>query len=135
MSKPRYRWWEFAKKMIRDYPTLKEAWNDAHAQSVTANLSGMPRGGSSGRTIESIALRQLAPDDQKDYDAVRRAIELTKLRPDGDKRIELISYVYWAKKRLRIKDAALLLHISEDTAKGWHGEFVRLVGKCYGYHL
>ena len=59
MSKPRYRWWGFVRNMIRDYPALKEAWNDLHSQSMTPDYSGMPKGGSSGRTVESIALRQL----------------------------------------------------------------------------
>ena len=93
MSKSRYRWWGFVRNMIRDYPVLKEAWNDLHSQSMTANYSGMPKGGGAGRMVESVALRQLPPDDQKDYDAVTEAIELIKLRADGEDRIALIRYV------------------------------------------
>lgn len=135
MSKPRYRWWGFARKMIRDYPTLKEAWNDLHSQSMTTDYSGMPKGGGAGRTVESIALRQLPPDDQKVFDAVTRAVEITKLRPDGKERLAMIRYVYWYRKEHTVKDAALQVFVSQRTAERWHGEFVRLVGKCYGFDV
>ena len=135
MSKPRYRWWGFARKMIRDYPELKEAWNDLHSQSMTADYSGMPKGGSAGRTVESIALRQLPPDDQKVYDAVTRAIEITRVRPDGKDRLDLIRYVYWYKKLHTVKDGALQVYVSERTAERWHSDFVKLVGKCYGFDI
>lgn len=135
MSKPRYRWWGFVRRMIRDYPGLKTEWEDVHSQSITPNMSGMPGGGSAGRTVESVALRQLAPDDQKVYDAVSRAVVLTELRPDGKQRLALIDLVYWQKKNKLIKDAALLLFISKRTAERWHSEFVQLVGKCYGFEI
>ena len=133
MSKPRYRWWGFARKMVRDYPQLKEAWKQIHEQKVTADTSGMPRGGGGGRTVENIALRQLPEDDQKVYDAVTRAIEITKLRPDGKERLRLIAMMYWSQRSLTAKAIAPTLHISDVTAKRWHGDFVRLVGTCYGF--
>lgn len=135
MSKPRYRWWGFVRKMIRDYPALKKQWEELHTQSISVEMTGMPKGTGVGRGVEAIALQQLPRDDQDAYDAVTRAVELTKLRPDGKERLALIRYVYWYEKRHLIKDAAYKLHISEDTAKEWHGEFVRLVGKCYGFQL
>lgn len=133
MSKPRYRWWSFARAMVRDYPTLKADLAELHRQTTTSNTSGMPKGGGARRTVESIALRQLAPDDQKVYDAVTSALEITKLRPDGKERVQLIRMMYWAKTRSTAKSAAIQLHISEVTAKRWHGAFVRLVGRCYGF--
>ena len=133
MSKPRYRWWGFARAMIRDYPKLKEELELLRQQSTTAGMSGMPKGGGAGRTAESIALRQLPKDDQAVYDAVTRAADITRLRPDGKDRMELIRLMYWAKKPMTAKGAALLLHISDVTAKRWHGTFVRLVGQCYGF--
>lgn len=135
MSKPRERWWGYARRMIRDYPALKRAWADLHAQSMVANMSGMPSGGSAGRTVESIALRQLPEEDQKDFDAVSRAIEETELMVDGQRHINLISLVYWSRRKLLLKDAATKLHISEQTAKLWHGDFVRLVGKHRGFKV
>lgn len=105
MSKPRYRWWGFARRMIRDYPALKRN----HAQ------------------------HGLSHDDQKVYEAVAQAIEATQLRPDGDERIKMIRYIYWNKKRHTVRDAAPQASISEPTAQRWHSDFVRLVGKCYGF--
>ena len=135
MSKPKYRWWSFVKKMIRDYPSLSEAWNDLHSQSITASCSGMPRGGGVSRTVEAIALRHLPTDDQKVYDAVSRAVAITELRPDGKERLALIKYVYWQKKQHTLKEAEIVCHVSEATAKRWHGSFVYLVAECYGFNV
>ena len=113
--------------MIRDYPGLKDKMDDLHTQSITANMSGMLRGGGDGRQ-----------DDQKAYDAVTRAIELTMLHETGEERIAMIRYLYWnrwSRGKYKIKDAAIKLHISVPTAKRWHGDFVRMVGKCYGFYL
>lgn len=133
VSKPRYRWWGFARKMIRDYPGLCDELKDRQDQNTAANLSGMPRGSGNGRTVEMLALRQLEEDDQKVYDAVSGAIASTKLRPDGETRIKLIKLMYWVQRPMTAKVAAPLLHIGEATAKRWHGDFVRLVGRCYGF--
>lgn len=135
MSKPKFRWWSFVKAMIRDYPNLKKMWNEIHESSITANYSSMPKGGSVARTVENIALRQMEPDDQKAYDAVSRAIEITRQLPDGKHRMELISLAYWVQRPMPLKSAALLLFISERTAKRWHGSFVRCVAKCYGFQV
>ena len=135
MSKPRYRWWGFARRMIRDYPGLKAAVNDLRSQSITADMSGTPRGGGAGRTVEAIALRRLPEDDQKAYDAVTQAIEITALRFSGEERIALIRYLYWGRNTHKIQDAAMRCRVSVPTAKRWHGDFVRLVGKCYGFSL
>ena len=135
MSSPRYRWWGFVRRMIRDYRSLKIEYEDLHSQNVAASISGMPGGGGSGRAVEDIALKQLPADDQKAYDAVSRAVEITQLLPDGELKMALIRYVYWNKRQLTVKGAALQLYISRRTAERWHAEFVRLVGKCYGFEV
>jgi hypothetical protein len=133
VSKPRYRWWGFVRRMIRDYPGLQYALALLHEQSTVADLSGMPHGSGVGRSIEAIAMRQLPEDDQKVYDAVKKAIEITSLQSEGTVRLKLITMMYWSNKPFTAKAAALGLHISDATAKRWHGDFVRLVGKCYGF--
>lgn len=135
MSSPRYRWWGFVRRMIRDYRGLKAAYEDLHSQSISADTSGMPKGGASGRTVESIAMRSLPKDDQKAYDAVTNAVEITKLLPDGELKVELIRFVYWGQSWRRVEDAESVLPISRRTAIRWHGDFVRLVGKCYGFEV
>lgn len=135
MSSPRYRWWGFVRRMIRDYRGLKAAYEDLHSQSISADTTGMPKGGSSGRTVESIAMRCLPKDDQKAYDAVTNAVEITRLLPDGELKLELVRMMYWMKKPMTAKSAAPSLYISKRTAERWHGEFVRLTAKCYGFTL
>lgn len=135
MSSPRYRWWGFVRRMIRDYRGLKEAYADIHSQNVTASMSGMPGGGGSGRPVENTSLKQLPADDQKVYDAVHKAVEVTGLQQDGELKLALIRFVYWGQGQRRVEDAALVLPISRRTAVRWHGDFVRLVGKCYGFEI
>ena len=132
MGKPRYRWWTFAKNMIRDFPEVEKAWKDIHAQSVTANISGMPRGGGDSRIVETVVMRQLPPEDQKLYDAVSQAITHTMLLPNGDDRMKLIRLMYWQGRIRTIDAVAVCIPVSEITAKRWHGDFIRLVGIYHG---
>ena len=132
MSKPRYKWWGHARAIIRGYPELVREYEDLHQQKVTPSYTGMPGSSDGGRTTEEIALRQLPACLQKEYDAVTMAIEKTRMMPSGDERIQLISLAYW-EKSIKLEDAAFRLHIHAQTAKNWHGDFVRLVGKNMGW--
>lgn len=105
MSKPRDRWWGYARGMIRDYPELKKMMVEGEC---------------------------LSEADRRDYHAVRKAIEDTELIADGQRHIDLITLAYWSRRNILLKDAALKLSISEQTAKLWHRDFVRLVGKHRG---
>ena len=95
MSRPRYDWWSYVKGMIRRYPTLKEQYADLHSQSMTANYSGMPRSGGVSRGTETVAVRELPGTKQREYEAVRRAIEQTERYPTGADRIKVIKLVFW----------------------------------------
>jgi len=75
------------------------------------------------------------PDDIKDRDAVGKAVADTMQRLDGEERVELIRYVYWNRKPHRVKDAAPRMHISEATAKRWHGDFIREVARNRGFYI
>lgn len=133
MSKPRYRWWSFARAMIRDFPKLSMDMEEIHRQNISANLSGMPKGGGSGRMTEQTALRQLPQDDQAAYEAVTKAKNITAMHKDGSEHLRLIELMYWKKETMTAKSASVVMHISYETAKRWHGAFVRLVGRCYGF--
>lgn len=133
MSKPRFDWWSNAVQMVVNYPTRKKEYEDLHSQSLTAGMSGMPSGTSISRTTESVALREMPPMKQKEYDAVTRAIEITKFLPDGEKRLELITRMYWKGGRLGIRDVIYHIGIGEATGKRWHARFIRIVGECVGY--
>ena len=131
MSKPRYRWWGYIRNVIRAYPELKKEYESIHQQSVTANMSGMPAGGSASRGTENIAIRELPRVKQKEYDAVKSSIDQTLLLPNGLLRIRIIELVYW-KRTHTVEGAAMKAGYSVDRGKQIHGDFVRLVAKNYG---
>lgn len=133
MSKPRYDWWSNAVHMVINYPNRKAEYEEIHLQPIVANISGMPSGNSVSRSTENVALREMPPLKQKEYDAVTRAIEITKLLPDGEKRLELITRMYWKGGRIGIKDVIYHIGIGEATGKRWHARFIQLVGECADY--
>lgn len=131
MSKPRNPWWGYVKNIIRAYPELRREYEDLHCQSVTADMSGMPRGGGVSRGIEAIAVRELPKPKQVEFDAVRKAIEGTRRVKAGADRLKLIDLVFW-KQSHTLSGAALAVNISYDTAINYHGDFIMLVAFCRG---
>lgn len=131
MSRPRYDWWPYAKGMIRRYPDLAREYADLHTQTITQGYTGMPGGGGDGRSLEGVAIRELPGTRQREYEAVRRAIAVTALYPNGQSRLKVIRLVLWDRSRT-LEGAALAVPCSIATAKRWHGDFIRLVGKMYG---
>ena len=110
MSKPRYRWWGYAKNCIRDYPALCAAAEERRK-------SGCRR---TGRR-----------DDERDRLAVERAEAETLEKPDGELRMDIIRMIYW-KRTHNMQGAAMRCHVSYATARRWHGAFVRAVGRHLG---
>lgn len=133
MSKPRDDWWGNAVRMVRNYPARKEEYEDLHSQSMAMDNSGMSGGHHVSRTTENIALRKMAPMKQAEYDAVTKAVEITRLLPNGEDRVELIDRMYWRGKKLNIDQVIQQIHIADATGKRWHGAFIRLVAECVGY--
>ena len=131
MSKPRYIWWGYVKGMIRNYPALSEKYKDMHEQSMTANYSGMPRGGDASRSVEEITVRELPFTQQREYEAVRLAISQTERYPNGRDRLYIIRLVFWDRSHT-LEGAALQVPCGIATAKRWHGEFIMLVAKNFG---
>lgn len=131
MSKPRFKWWGYVKAVIRSYPVLKKEYNELHEQSLTANITGMPAGGGSGRGTENIALRELQGPKQAEYESVRKAIAVTERMRTGEERLKLIDTVFW-KKSHTLSGAAYKLNISYDTAIDYHGDFIMLTAYFRG---
>lgn len=131
MSKPKYKWWDYMKKVIRAYPELKKKYDALHEQTVTANMTGMPRSENVSRSTEMIAVRELPTVEQREYESVRQAIECTKAMKNGKLRIRIVDMVYW-KKSHNVAGAAMRVGYSVDRGKQIHGDFVRLVAKFYG---
>ena len=133
MSKPKHLWWQSAKRAVMNYPAWKAELEEIQSQSVIAGEGGLPSGGEVSRKTENIALRQLPPAKQREYDAVSRAIEITSMLPDGDRRVNMIRQMYWKGKKLDISDVIYRIGVAEATGKRWHGAFIYLVGECLEY--
>jgi len=133
VSNPREDWWYNAVRMVRNYPARKAEYDELHRAGLSAPISGMPGSSDVSRTTENIALRKMPPQKQREYDAVTRAIEITKLLPDGEKRLELIRRMYWGGKKLYIGQVIYQIGIAQATGKRWHARFIRIVGECIGY--
>ena len=132
MSKPRYNWWPFALNMIRDYPERAKEIRDLRQQKITADLSGMPKGGGASRTTEGISMRELEDRQaQREYETVHRALARTRARADGKLRLDAVKLTMW--KGYTIPGAAMILNTSADTARRYRWQFVMLVGCCYGF--
>lgn len=131
MSKPRYGWWGYVKYIIRQYPLRKADYDELHRQSTTPSLSGMPGGSDISRKTETTAAKELPRVEQKEYDAVRRAVETTQRLKNGFERIEIINLVYW-KNSHTLEGAAFKVGYSYDRAKQMNNEFIRLVAGYYG---
>jgi hypothetical protein len=131
MSKPRYKWWGYIKAVIRAYPELCRKAGELHDLPITANLTGMPKGGGTSRRTEETALRQLKPTEQRELDAVRDAIKTTERYVNGRDRLYVIDLVFW-KRTHTLEGAAIRVPISRATAWRYHGDFIRLVAKYYG---
>lgn len=131
MSRPRYGWWGYVKDMIRRYPALKAEFSDLHSPSMVQSYSGMPGGGGAGRATEEIALRELPTTHQREYEAVRRAIEATQRMKGSQDRLKVIDLVFW-KQTHTLEGAALMVPCSYDTAQDYHEQFIHLVAEFYG---
>lgn len=131
MSKPRYAWWGYVKNMIRRYPSLKAEYEELHSQSVTAQYSSLPHTEGVSRGTEMVSIRELPSTRQREYEAVRRAIEQTRGYANGKERLAVVNMVLW-KRSHTLEGAALQVPCTNRIAKQWHGEFIRLVASHYG---
>ena len=117
MSKPRYDWWSYAKRIAEKWEELKTEYDDLHKMPITPNMSGMPAGGNGAdRSVENIALRTLPGIRQKEYDAARFALEEALRRPYKAKRKKIIKMVFWDRS-MTIAGAGEKVGYAERTAR------------------
>ena len=131
MSKPRYHWWGYIKWVIRDYPAKYKELRNMKFQSITPNYNGMPGGSEPQRGAENIALCLFTGQKQREFEAVEKAIDITKTFTDGMERINLVDRVFWGQTHT-LQGAALAGHISYETAVNWHRDFIKLVAANIG---
>ena len=133
MSSPRYDWWPYVKGMIRRYPELCVRQEELRRTKMSPNLTGMPSAhGQTSDPVADAALRELPEINRREMEAVRQAIAETLTLDTGEERLQVIRCVFWDKTHT-LEGAAMKLHISYVTARRWHGEFIRLVGKVFGF--
>ena len=134
MSSPKYRWWDHARKCVRDYPKLYREWEELKTVPVTPNYSTVGHGTGISNPTEQVALRVLPMGDQEDFDAVRQAIAETRRRPDGANRVKMISLYYgWRRQRYNLIGAGNEVGLEESAAYNWHVDFIRLVAVYHGW--
>lgn len=133
MSSPRYDWWPYVKAVIRKYPRLQADLAELQTTSVVAGYSGMPRGGGVSDPVASAAMRMLPMDEQREYEAVTKAIERTRMKPNGAIILRMLQLYYWDQTHT-LDGAGLASGYQTSQAKAIHGEFVRLVAKNLGFH-
>lgn len=130
MSTPRYDWWSYVKAVIRRYPQMDAEYKALHCPSLSCGGEVHGSGGSS-RTTEQIAMRELPKHRQREYEAVRKAIETTKRSRNARDRLKVIDLYLW-KRSHTLEGAALMVPCSVATAKRWNGDFIRLVAENLG---
>lgn len=81
--------------------------------------------------MESLAVRELPSTQQREYEAVRRAVETTGRYRNGADRLKVVRLVLWERSRT-LEGAAMAVPCSARHAKEWHGDFIRLVATYFG---
>ena len=130
MSKPREKWWGYVKACIREYPaTYKELQTARQEIAVPAKNPSRPTEWEALLHIEGGFLTGdggiLSGQRAREFYGVRNAIAETVKLKDGMDRMRMIEAVFWKQTRT-LSGAAALLHVSERTARRWHGDFIRL---------
>ena len=125
-------WRSDAAGAIRRYPQHLADEQELRKVAVTASLNPSRASHELSRTTENAALKELPPDEQRELDAVRRAIDVTLRRhANGRDRVRLIEMLYWRTySRRSVETASEILHVSASTAKLWRRDFVYLVDTC-----
>lgn len=132
MSKPRDNWRPYVINVLRDYYAYRKIDREAHSQRVTAQYNKGRGGGGASRTTEQAALRSgLTRQQERELEAVERAVKNTRRGPDGKLRLKVVEMVYFRDTHT-IEGAAQQVHVSYSTAWRWVDYFVRTVGKNLG---
>jgi hypothetical protein len=116
------------KRTIYDYPALYKKRAELLRPRIITQL-GAATGGGSGeaRPVEYYVERELGEQDEREYNAVRRAVEQTE---NGDV-LKIIELVFWSRSHT-LNGAADQVHVSYVTAKRYQEKFIKTVAKNLG---
>lgn len=129
---PRRGWWGYVKWVIRDQPEKRADLSELQRTMRGRAFSTVSQSNDPGRGVEIAALRTLPGWAGVEFEAVERAIRLTRQRRDGEARLKLIELVYFRKSH-SLTGAAIACYTSERTAKRWHSDFIKLVAEGMGF--
>lgn len=124
-------WWSYVKHILMEYPNLcAELAERKKALITTIFDQHITARGKISRPVENLALRELSPQKQRKYNAVTKAIALTKKRypTNGADRLKVIDLVYFTQTH-SITGAAVEIPCHFNTAAHWQGDFIRLVAE------
>lgn len=132
MSKPRYKWWSYARWMIRLYPERVAELRRRQKAKITAKYGPMSPGGSGvSRSTEELGTVSLGGVVDREMQAVRQALEDTAALPNGEIRLQIIEAYHW-KRTHTLDGASLAAGVSEITGRRWNAEFICCVGRHFG---
>lgn len=75
--------------------------------------------------------KDLSITQQKEFEAVREALEETEALHEGKTRLEIIKLVFWDKSHTLV-GAAEKEYCSYETAVNYHRQFIKLVAQKFG---
>ena len=137
MSKPKYWWYHNVTRTISAFPALADEMQDAEAQNMIANYSGMPKSGQASRSTENSAIKKVSKRDYEAFVAIMAAVETAKTWPDGEETLQVVDLYYWQKVKSFDYREALLAQTSKAksgrTARRMNSRFVYQVAKNLGY--
>lgn len=122
MSKTREYWWSYVKAMVRNYPKLQAQGDGVVGGAWHSHIH---------RPVEDAVIGHLSQVKQRELTAIKTAIQRTRQLPQGEERLALITMMYWDNSHT-MDGASLALHISQATAKRYHGAFIYAVAEAYG---
>ena len=124
--------YKHVRAVIRRYPHYCARLLEMQSASGDGVPARSP--GRVSRPTERLALLELPEEDQrKEYDAVRRAIQITERMDTGAARLKVIAVKYWNAQRGDLYTAARLIHYSPQQTWRFHTDFEQLVARfLYG---
>ena len=125
-------WWSYVKQIVKEYPDLCEELEEVKFAHVTMRYGVVHTRTRSEipRPVETAVLQKLSPGKQRKYEAVTKAISLTKQRykHNSEERLKIIEMVYFS-KQYTLSGAAVALPCHLNTASRWQADFLRLVAE------
>ena len=133
MSKPRELWYDYVRRIIRNYTEYKRERDSLQSMTVTPRYDANGGGSGPGRMAERAALRELEPEKERYYTAVDRALVHTARISKGrrEPRVRFVT-LYHFKHSHTMEGAAAACFVSYATARRWNQEFMREVARNLG---